>query len=156
MHFDLEEELARRQILNRSFSAQLDSTANAFYITAQSELITRDISRSALRRVLVEILAHFPVYRTYARVDEEGPTDLKFVSEAVAHAKETCLPVDAWLIEKLAAWLSGQRMRPDDVALQNIALSALSAVECAALCESGRGHRILPLWPPDIPKRCWV
>ncbi len=142
--FDLEEELARRQILNRSFSAQLDSTANAFYITAQSELITRDISRSALRRVLVEILAHFPVYRTYARVDEEGPTDLKFVSEAVAHAKETCLPVDAWLIEKLAAWLSGQRMRPDDVALQNIALmrfQQLSAPLCAKAVEDTAFYR---------------
>ena len=36
--FNVEEELARRQILERSFSAQRESTVRALYVTAQSEL----------------------------------------------------------------------------------------------------------------------
>ena len=59
--FAAEEELARRQILERSFSAQRDATVATFYEIAQSDLATRDFSRCRHRAAcLTEILAHFP------------------------------------------------------------------------------------------------
>ena len=46
--FASEEELARRQILQHSFAAQYDASISALYQIAQSDLATRDISRSAI------------------------------------------------------------------------------------------------------------
>jgi (1->4)-alpha-D-glucan 1-alpha-D-glucosylmutase len=142
--FDPEEELARRQILNWSFSGQLESTVRAFYVTAQSELTSRDISWPAIRRCLTEILAHFPVYRIYARVEQALPADLQFLSRAVARAKETCSASDTWLVEKLGSWLSGRRIRRDNDPLQNIALARfqqLSAPLCAKAVEDTAYYR---------------
>jgi (1->4)-alpha-D-glucan 1-alpha-D-glucosylmutase len=142
--FDAEEELARRQILNRSFSAQLEGAVRSIYLIAQSDLATRDISWSAIRRCLTEILAHFPVYRIYARVEQAALADLNFLSRAVERAKKTCLPTDVWLVEKLGAWLVGRRMRAGDDLLQNVALARfqqLSAPLCAKAVEDTAFYR---------------
>ena len=72
--FDSEEELARRQILQRSFGAQLNAAVEALYAITQTEAATRDYSRSAICRALTEILVHFPVYRIYARVGYTSPS----------------------------------------------------------------------------------
>src|ERR1035441_787667 len=77
--FASEEILALRQILERSFTAQREATVQALYAIAQSDLKTRDLSRSVIRRCLTEILAHFPVYRIYAQVDHASQADLTFL-----------------------------------------------------------------------------
>ena len=150
--FDAEEELARRQILNRSFSGQLEGTVRSLYVIAQSELTTRDISWSAIRRCLTEILAHFPVYRIYARVEQAALADLNFLSRAVERAKKTCLPVDVWLVEKLGcvACRTENACRQRPIAKRRA--RSFSAIERAALRESSRGYRLLSLWPPHLAK----
>ncbi len=121
--FAPEDELARRQILQRSFTAQHEAAVQALYAIAEGDLSTRDISRSALHRCLTEILAHFPVYRTYAQVEHASEADFRFLSRAVAGAKVTCLLSDRWLVGTLGHWLSGKRIRSDLDALQAIALT---------------------------------
>jgi (1->4)-alpha-D-glucan 1-alpha-D-glucosylmutase len=142
--FDAEEEAARRQILERSFSAQRESTVQAFLRVLQGDLATRDISRAAIRRCLTEILAQFRVYRIYARVDQASQADLTFLSQAVARAMETCLPVDRWLVEKLGKWLGGQCIHADAEQTQNVALARfqqLSAPLCAKAVEDTAFYR---------------
>lgn len=143
-NFDDEEESARRQILDRSFSAQRESTVLALYAILQSELVLRDISWSALRRALTEILAHFPVYRIYARIDQSSPPDLKYLAHAVTRAKRTCLAADRWLVDLLGAWLGGTPIRKDNDPLQNVALvkfQQLSAPLCAKAVEDTAFYR---------------
>jgi (1->4)-alpha-D-glucan 1-alpha-D-glucosylmutase len=142
--FAAEEELARRQILQRSFTAQHEATVQALCAIAQSDLRTRDFSRPAIRRCLTEILAHFPVYRTYAHVGHASKADGRFLSRAVAGAKATCLLSDRWLVEKLGHWLSGERIRSDLDALQATALTRfqqLSAPLCAKAVEDTAFYR---------------
>jgi (1->4)-alpha-D-glucan 1-alpha-D-glucosylmutase len=142
--FDAEEETARRQILERSFSAQCESAVRALLRIAESDLATRDFPRPALRRCLTEILAHFPVYRIYAGVDRASQSDLGFLSRAVALAKTTCLPGDAWLVEVLGTWLSGKPIRPETDARQAVALARfqqLSAPLCAKAVEDTAFYR---------------
>ena len=124
----------------------------SLYVIAQSDLATRDISWSAIRRCLTEILAHFPVYRIYARVEQAALADLNFLSRAVERAKKTCLPADVWLVEKLGAWLAGQRMRAGERPITERRARSFSAIERAALRESSRGYRLLSLWPPHLAK----
>ena len=89
--FAAEEESARREILARSFGAQLDVCAASF---AGGELST-----PLLRRVLGELLAHFPVYRTYGRDGMLSAADRAVLDRAAAGARRTCLATDRWAID---------------------------------------------------------
>ena len=145
--FASEEELARRQILKRSFSAQREAVVQALYQIAQSDLRTRDFSQAAIGRCLTEVLAHFLVYRIYSRVDHASASDRTFLSRAIASAKTTCLLTDRWLLETLGEWLSGKRIRPEIDVLQAVALTrfqqlsaplSAKAVEDTAFYRYGR------------------
>ena len=142
--FDDRELLARDQVLERSFSAQREAAVQTLYQIAISDLKTRDFSCASLRRVLSEILAHFPVYRTYAGVGHELALDRKYLSQAIERAKTTCLSSDVWLVEKLGRWLSGTPIGPKVATLQAIALARfqqLSAPLCAKAVEDTAFYR---------------
>lgn len=89
--FAAEEEPARREILARSFGAQLDACAAAFS--------GGELARPLLRRVLGDLLAHFPVYRTYARDGAFSAADRAVLDRAAAGARRTCLATDRWAID---------------------------------------------------------
>jgi malto-oligosyltrehalose synthase len=97
--FAPEEQAARREILARSFGAQLEACVDSFV----RESPTEELSRPALRRALTELLAHFPVYRTYA-VAERPEADEAFLVRAFAGARKTALPGDDWLLDLLLRW----------------------------------------------------
>jgi malto-oligosyltrehalose synthase len=143
-HFDSEEELARRQILQGSFAAQLNAAVEPLYAITQAQATTRDYSRSALCRALTEILIHFRVYRIYARVGCASQADREFLSSAVGRAGQTCAPVDTSLVEVLGQWLSGARIKPELDPLQSVALirfQQLSAPLCAKAVEDTAIYR---------------
>jgi (1->4)-alpha-D-glucan 1-alpha-D-glucosylmutase len=120
--FAIEEQLARRDILQRSFASQLEAALDALIAIVQSNLDTRDVSRSALRRSLSEILVHFPVYRIYAAVQHRSASDADMLAKAVSAALKSCLPRDRWLVELLGQWLLGKSIRPDADQLQDVVL----------------------------------
>lgn len=99
--FALEEQAARHEIVARSFSAQLDSCAASFQAVLGDE-----IGRPALRRVLTELLAHFPVYRTYGARGVLSTVDLGIVREASKAARSTCLATDRWAIDAVERCLA--------------------------------------------------
>ena len=98
--FAIEEQAARREILARSFGAQLEACVAAF----ASASPVADVSRPALRRALVELLAHFPVYRTYATATERPAADEVFLARALGGAKRTGLASDHWVLDLLHRW----------------------------------------------------
>lgn len=142
--FAAEELLARRQILAKSFAAQCEAAVDALVKIAQSDLATRDFARPALRRCLVEILVHFPVYRIYASLDQASQQDRAFLSRAIAGAKTTCLSSDTWLIDVIGTWLSGERIGSATDAAQAAALTRfqqLTAPLCAKAVEDTAFYR---------------
>jgi (1->4)-alpha-D-glucan 1-alpha-D-glucosylmutase len=142
--FAIEELSARRQILAQSFSAQCESAVDALLQIARSNLPTRDFARPALRRCLIEILVHFPVYRIYAQPHRASQQDRKFLMQAVAGAKATCLPGDAWLVDILAKWLAGEPIGPRSGIAQALALARfqqLTAPLCAKAVEDTAFYR---------------
>jgi (1->4)-alpha-D-glucan 1-alpha-D-glucosylmutase len=101
MEFATEEVTARREMLDRSFTAQLTALVHVLHQMAATDLSTRDLSRASIRRSLVEILAGMRVYRTY----QGEAADSKLVA-AVERARHTCLRTDCdtvdWLGLRLA------------------------------------------------------
>ena len=75
--FAEEETAARRDVLEHTFTSQLDAAVAALHQIATARVATRDTTRAAIRRALVALLAHFPVYRSYG---------VGQPSDAVAHA----------------------------------------------------------------------
>ena len=145
--FAIEEQRARRDVLQRSFAAQLEATLDTLIGIARDNPNTRDISRSALRRSLSAILIHFPAYRIYAAVEHCSASDADMLAKAVSAALKSCLPSDRWLVELLGRWLLGKRIRVDADQLQAIALTrfqqlsaplSAKAVEDTAFYRYGR------------------
>jgi len=81
--FKQEAVAARRELLERSFTAPLDSAVAALHRVALQQLDTRDASRPALRRAVVELLAHFPVYRSYAVGEYRPESDVPVLARAL-------------------------------------------------------------------------
>jgi len=142
--FDSEEELARRQLLQRSFCVQLNAAVEALDAIAQSEASIQDYSRSAICRALTEILVHFPVYRIYARVGYASQADRDVLSSAIHRALHNVDQADASLIAVLGRWLSGTRIKPELDSLQSVALirfQQLTAPLCAKAVEDTAFYR---------------
>ena len=102
---------ARRQILVDSFEAELDRTARALFGAARADVATRDVSLPAIRRVLVELLVHFPVYRTYAGGLGRDALDEAVFRHACTSARHQVRIEDRELLAEVAIWLGGQAPR---------------------------------------------
>ena len=92
--FAPEELAARREIVARSFSAQLEGCASAW-----QAILGDRVPRPTLRRLLAEFLAHVPVYRTYGAGHVLFEHDGLILREVAAHASKTCLAADRWAVE---------------------------------------------------------
>jgi len=142
--FASEEQAARREIIARSFSAQLEACVATFHRLARAE--ATELSRAALRRALIELLAHFPIYRTYATPGDRPARDRPFVAQAAAAAKGTALSSDRAVIDRLSCWLI-EPADPSVASIQDRALTqfqqlsapiAAKAVEDTAFYRYGR------------------
>ncbi|MEO7072896.1 MAG: malto-oligosyltrehalose synthase, partial [Rhodanobacter sp.] len=103
--------LAREQILVDSFEAERDRTSRALFDAARSALQTRDVSLAAIRRVLVQLLVWFPVYRTYAGGLGRDAIDEAVFQRAAAQAARHVRLEDRALLGDMATWLGGQAPR---------------------------------------------
>jgi (1->4)-alpha-D-glucan 1-alpha-D-glucosylmutase len=139
--FAPEEEAARCEIVARSFTAQLEACAGNFHRLARAQ--GRELTRASLRRALTELLAHFPVYRTYATVSERPASDAPFLASAIAAARRACFPADRTSVDTLQEWLVNPSSEPAHACAitqfqQLSAPVAAKAVEDTAFYRYGR------------------
>jgi (1->4)-alpha-D-glucan 1-alpha-D-glucosylmutase len=109
--FEVEAQAARRQILSQILASEMYSTAAALFRIARRNLATRDYTLTAVRRVLIEILVHFHVYRIYAGPAGMSDADRREMDWALAGARRTVRPIDRDLLELIGGWLSGEGLR---------------------------------------------
>jgi malto-oligosyltrehalose synthase len=130
--FAPEEQQARREIVARSFSAQLDACAAAF--------ATGELTPALLRRTLAELLVHFPVYRTYGVDGVLSVADRAVLQRAIDGARRTCLATDRWAVDRAVELFAGPSARPRAVARfqQLSAPVAAKSVEDTAFYRYGR------------------
>ena len=109
--FEEEAQQARRQILRDNLASELNATAAALKRVALRDLTTRDFTLTGLRRALVEVLVHFPVYRLYISTGGRSAEDKRILDWALAGARRTVRATDRPLIDLLDAWLGGDPPR---------------------------------------------
>ncbi len=142
--FGPEERAARREIIARSFTAQLESCVRAFDALAQQQAPGGDLSRAAIRRVLIELLVHFPIYLSYGTSKEHPGRDKPFLQQAIAGAKAAILPGDHDALVRLQDWLTDIVGDLELVALQDAAVTRfqqLSAPIAAKAVEDTAAYR---------------
>ena len=85
---------SRRLILQTSLASELTTLTSRLARIARAERTTRDFTFNTLRAGLTEVLANFPVYRTY--IDEQvRPEDRKYIDWAVTAARNESRAADA-------------------------------------------------------------
>ncbi|WP_077729299.1 malto-oligosyltrehalose synthase [Methylocaldum sp. 14B] len=90
---------SKRLILRVALSSELTVLANRLSRIAESDRRTRDYSLNSLRDALREIIACFPVYRTYVTGRGISETDRNYIELAVEHAKKRSLVGDLTIFD---------------------------------------------------------
>ncbi|MGF6773856.1 (1-_4)-alpha-D-glucan 1-alpha-D-glucosylmutase [Paraburkholderia sp. GAS199] len=98
---------ARRKILAENLSAELDRAARALHRIARDSLATRDFTFTALKRVLTELVVHFPVYRIYPQNGMRSAEDNVYFDQALAGARAALSRADYVVLDRVNAWLGG-------------------------------------------------
>jgi (1->4)-alpha-D-glucan 1-alpha-D-glucosylmutase len=77
---------AKRQILRQHLASEVNTLAGLLHRLARQSWLTRDFTFAALRLALIEVVARFPVYRTYIGPRGAGAEDRRYIDWAVAQA----------------------------------------------------------------------
>jgi (1->4)-alpha-D-glucan 1-alpha-D-glucosylmutase len=79
----------KRLVMQTSMASELNMLAHRLNAIAEKHRSSRDFTLMSLTRALAEIIANFPVYRTYVGEDERGISDRdrEYIARAVAQAK---------------------------------------------------------------------
>ncbi len=99
---------SRKRVMHALLAGDLEGLASRLDRIAQQDRHTRDYTRSALRSALEEIVAWFPVYRTY--VDERGASaeDRRRIQHAVHEARRRADDPESDLFDWIERILSGE------------------------------------------------
>ncbi|WP_111413975.1 malto-oligosyltrehalose synthase [Billgrantia lactosivorans] len=106
--FPAEVRQARREVLATLLTSEFEACARALHAVARHSLASRDVSLAAVRRALTALIAHFPVYRTYADDGGRPELDAPFFDQAMAGARLELSPPDVSVLEGLERWLGGE------------------------------------------------
>ena len=105
--FEQAADRGRRLIMERALASELTVLTLRALRIARADRNTRDFTFNALREAIKEIVAHFPVYRTY--VDERGASaqDRRYIDWAIARARSRDRASEARIYDFLHALLLG-------------------------------------------------
>ena len=102
---------ARQLVLTGPLAGDFETVALSLLQVARGDVMTRDITLGAIRRALLELIIHFPVYRTYIAAPGRREADEPFFQQALDGAKTTLSEADWPLLEHLQRWLGGESLR---------------------------------------------
>jgi (1->4)-alpha-D-glucan 1-alpha-D-glucosylmutase len=77
----------RREIMEGPLASELRVLTLRALRLARADRRTRDFTFNALREAIMEIVARFPVYRTYVDANGASAQDRRYIGWAVAHAR---------------------------------------------------------------------
>jgi (1->4)-alpha-D-glucan 1-alpha-D-glucosylmutase len=97
---------AKYRTMQDTLASELNVLANRLSRLAKGSRRTRDLSRLALRTALMDIVARFPVYRSYADNDGVTDQDHRDIEWAVATARKAARTVDTSAYDFIQAVLT--------------------------------------------------
>ncbi len=89
----------KKLIMKVALASELNVLANQLERISEEDRHTRDYTLIGLRDALIEVVACFPVYRTYVSADQISADDRRYVEWAVARAKNRNPAVDVTIFD---------------------------------------------------------
>ena len=102
---------AKNRIMDNELASEVFTLARETARVARQNSATSDFTENLFHRAIQEIIACFPVYRTYVDSHEAVETDRRYVRWAVAQASRNCPELDASVFEFLKKLLTGDLVR---------------------------------------------
>ena len=98
---------SKKLILQTAMSSELHMLARRLDRISEQSRYTRDFTLNSLQHALAEVIACFPVYRSYIRpkADEVGEEDRRYISRAIRNAKRRNPTVSASTFEFIGSLL---------------------------------------------------
>ncbi len=112
----------KRLIMRVALSSELHVLANYLNRISESDWHARDFTLTALRDALREVVAHFPVYRTYIRGESVSDEDRRYVEWAVAQARKLSPAADVSVFDFVRAVLLLDNLAGRDEAYRRAAV----------------------------------
>jgi (1->4)-alpha-D-glucan 1-alpha-D-glucosylmutase len=104
---------AKHQIMRESLASELNVLANAFSRVAKQNRVSRDYPLLAFRQALADVVAHFPVYRTYVTLRSTTSEDRRDIDWAVARARRATRRPDTSIYDFVRSVLTLDLLRDD-------------------------------------------
>ena len=114
----------KKRITQVNLASEVNVLANEFHRLSMRNWRTRDFTLNGMLSALEEVIAAFPVYRTYVSREGASADDHRYIEWALAQAKKRWRVQDLSIFDFLHAVLSGQ---PADPQLRAEADEALRA-----------------------------
>lgn len=99
---------AKVEVVEKNFASESEVLVSDIKKIADASRSTRDYTTFALRRALIEIIAAFPVYRSYLRDAEPAAEDVKLIGETIQAAQQSSSLPDRSVHDFIASALLGK------------------------------------------------
>ncbi len=117
---------SKRLVMHLSMASELNALASALSRIAQADRSTCDFTYSSLRAALGEVVASFPVYRTYITGTGVSAEDRRRIDQAIHAAGRRALPAERtafdFLREVLTTDLARERLESEREAIVHLAM----------------------------------
>ncbi|HEX3952492.1 MAG TPA: malto-oligosyltrehalose synthase, partial [Stellaceae bacterium] len=97
--FDAVVYAAKFRIMRVNLASEMNVLAQRFHRLSVSDWRTRDFTLNGMLAALEEVIAAFPVYRTYVSAAGAGPEDHRYIEWAIAQAKKRWRPNEATILD---------------------------------------------------------
>jgi len=97
----------KKRVTAVNLASEMNVLARAFHAVAMSHWRTRDFTLNLVRAALDEVVALFPVYRTYVTAAGASAEDRRYIDWAVGHARKRWPGVDTSIFDFVHGVLTG-------------------------------------------------
>src|ERR1051325_3086042 len=109
---------SKMRIMRVNLASEMNVLARRFHRLSMSDWRTRDFTFPGMLAALEQVIAAFPVYRTYVSSRGPGADDRRYIEWAIALAKKRWRPGDTSIVDFVRGVLLGEfpgHPQPEDV-----------------------------------------
>ena len=90
---------SKHRIMRVNLASEMNVLARRFHRLAMADWRSRDFTFNGMLSALEEVIAAFPVYRTYVGSQGAGPDDRHYIDWAIGVAKARCRPGETTILD---------------------------------------------------------
>jgi (1->4)-alpha-D-glucan 1-alpha-D-glucosylmutase len=103
----------KKRIMQVNLASEMNVIAREFHQLAMRDRRTRDFTLNGVLAALEEVIAAFPVYRTYVSPRGAGADDLRYIDWAIGQARKRWRGAETSVFDFLRSVLTGEAAEPE-------------------------------------------